>query len=37
MEEDPECLMGAPLVSRGEVIGGLMVWRLRKEGHVHAG
>ncbi len=32
VEEDPECLMGAPLISRGEVIGGLMVWRLRKEG-----
>ncbi len=32
VEEDPECFMGAPLLSRGEVIGGLMVWRLRKDG-----
>ncbi|HSR19587.1 MAG TPA: GAF domain-containing protein, partial [Anaerolineales bacterium] len=31
-EEDPECLMGAPLVSRGEVIGAIMVWRLRRDG-----
>jgi signal transduction protein with GAF and PtsI domain len=32
VEEDPECLMGAPLISRGRVIGGLMVWRLRRNG-----
>src|SRR5512142_1074646 len=24
---EPECLMGAPLISRGETIGGIMVWR----------
>ena len=26
-EDARECLMGAPLVSRGETIGGIMVWR----------
>ena len=26
-EEEPECLMAAPLVSRGQTIGGIIVWR----------
>ena len=26
-EDAQQCLMGAPLVSRGETIGGIMVWR----------
>jgi signal transduction histidine kinase/DNA-binding response OmpR family regulator len=30
--EESECLMGAPLVSRGETIGGIMVWRSRPDG-----
>ncbi|HEX5809898.1 MAG TPA: GAF domain-containing protein, partial [Anaerolineales bacterium] len=32
VEEEKECLMGAPLTSRGEVIGGIMVWRGHSEG-----
>ncbi|HUE99610.1 MAG TPA: GAF domain-containing protein [Anaerolineales bacterium] len=30
--EDIECLMGAPLISRGETIGGIMVWRDQPDG-----
>ncbi|HEX5807825.1 MAG TPA: GAF domain-containing protein, partial [Anaerolineales bacterium] len=30
--EETECLMGAPLISRGETIGGIMVWRDRADG-----
>jgi GAF domain-containing protein/CheY-like chemotaxis protein len=30
--EDIECLMGAPLISRGATIGGIMVWRDRTDG-----
>ena len=30
--EESECLMGAPLVSRGETIGGIMVWRSYPDG-----
>ncbi|HEX6268603.1 MAG TPA: GAF domain-containing protein [Anaerolineales bacterium] len=31
-DEETECLMGAPLVSRGETIGGIMVWRSHPDG-----
>jgi GAF domain-containing protein/DNA-binding response OmpR family regulator len=30
--EEIECLMGAPLISRGETIGGIMVWRDQPDG-----
>ncbi|HET9589493.1 MAG TPA: GAF domain-containing protein, partial [Anaerolineales bacterium] len=30
--EEEECLMGAPLTSRGEAIGGIIVWRSHPDG-----
>ncbi len=31
-EEEPESLMAAPLISRGQTIGGIMVWRDHPQG-----
>ncbi len=31
-EDEQECLMGAPLISRGQTIGGIMVWRDHPDG-----
>ena len=31
-EDERECMMGAPLTSRGETIGGVIVWRERSDG-----
>jgi GAF domain-containing protein/DNA-binding response OmpR family regulator len=31
-EGERECLMGAPLISRGQTIGGIMVWRDHPDG-----
>jgi signal transduction histidine kinase/DNA-binding response OmpR family regulator len=31
-EDEQECLMGAPLISRGQTVGGIMVWRDHPDG-----